>query len=210
MKRCWKMEVKEKESVNILHRSHHKPLELVGFTAEKLYTGKTDKEGKPLFAGDVIENDNRLRFEIRFGEFTMYCPVDDCMMENVGFFCVADGYYEDMPLGPTEQYAKKIGNVRDNPELVVAEEYRCQVECGLENNSIYKNGNSKIQECNLSARELEIVNQLYTGMSNRDIGKKFGITESTVKNHLRNIFKKIGCTDRTQAAMWSLKHNLRR
>ena len=119
----------QNESVNVIHKSHHRPLEMVGYVTKKICTGKRDKEGTPLFVGDVIENDKGLRFEIRFGEFTMYCPVDDCMMENVGFFCVADGYYEDMPLGPTEQYAKKIGNIYDNPELAVAAEYRCQAEC---------------------------------------------------------------------------------
>lgn len=101
------------------HDNHDEPI---------LCTGKKDKEGNILFAGDVVENISGQRFEIRFGKFAMYCPVDDCMMENVGFFCVADGYYEDMPLGPTEEYSRRIGNIFDNPELAVADEYRCQAE----------------------------------------------------------------------------------
>ncbi|MBP3543536.1 MAG: hypothetical protein J6J86_04855 [Lachnospiraceae bacterium] len=88
-------------------------------------TGKRDCDEKLIWQGDVLENEAGTRFEVRYGEYTMYCPVDDCMMENVGFFTVADGIYEDMPLGPTEKYAKVIGNIHDNPELKVDAKYRC-------------------------------------------------------------------------------------
>lgn len=90
-----------------------------------LCSGQQDKSGTNIFQGDIIENEKGLRFEVRFGEYTMYCPVDNCMMQNVGFYTVADGYYEDMPLGPTDQYAKIIGNIHDNPELKVDEKFRC-------------------------------------------------------------------------------------
>ncbi|MEE1255574.1 MAG: LuxR C-terminal-related transcriptional regulator [Lachnospiraceae bacterium] len=199
---------KKEASVNILNRSHHRPLEAVGFITENLCTGKRDKDGIPLFAGDVIENENGLRFEIRFGEFAMYCPVDDCMMENVGFFCVADGYYEDMPLGPTEQYSKKIGNIYDNPKLAVAAEYRCQAECELQENSIYGNTVSEFHKCGLTSREIEVVKLLAKGMSNKDISKKLKITERTTKNHMHSIFKKTKCKDRTQVAIWAVKIQL--
>lgn len=85
-----------------------------------LYSRKEDKRGKQIYQGDILENCSGLRFEVRFGKYAMYCPIDDCMMENVGFYVVAEGYYEDMPLGPTEEYATKIGNVYDNPELKVS------------------------------------------------------------------------------------------
>lgn len=96
-----------------------------------LYTGKKDKNKKEIYPGDVLENDEGVRFEVRFGKYTMYCPIDNCMMENVGFYTVAEGFYEDMPLGPTEKYATKIGNIFQNPELKVPEEFRCNADINI-------------------------------------------------------------------------------
>lgn len=90
-----------------------------------LCSGKRDKKGVEIYQGDIIENKQGTRFEVRYGIFVMYCPVDDCMMENIGFYAVAEGYYEDMPLGPTEEYATIIGNIYENPELEVDKKYRC-------------------------------------------------------------------------------------
>ncbi|MDN5302572.1 MAG: two-component system, NarL family, response regulator DegU, partial [Thermoanaerobacteraceae bacterium] len=42
----------------------------------------------------------------------------------------------------------------------------------------------------------------------REIAENLYITEKTVKNHLTNIFQKIGVTDRTQAVLFAIKHNL--
>lgn len=93
-----------------------------------LYSGKKDKKGKEIYSGDILENSSGTRFEVRFGSYAMYCPVDNCMMENVGFYVVADGYYEDMPLGPTEEYALIIGDIFKNPELKVNDAYRGKSE----------------------------------------------------------------------------------
>ncbi len=90
-----------------------------------LCSGKKDKNKKDIFQGDILENESGTRFEVRYGKYAMYCPIDNCMMENVGFYIVAEGYYEDMPLGPTELYATIIGNIYDNPSLKVSEEFRC-------------------------------------------------------------------------------------
>ena len=53
----------------------------------------------------------------------------------------------------------------------------------------------------LSIREIEVLRLVAQGMSNRVIAKTLFISEKTVKNHLYNIFKKIGVTDRTKAAL---------
>lgn len=57
--------------------------------------------------------------------------------------------------------------------------------------------NNKIQ--NLSPREKEILYNIGLGKSNREIGKHLFISESTVKNHIRNIFRKLNVHNRTQA-----------
>jgi DNA-binding NarL/FixJ family response regulator len=53
----------------------------------------------------------------------------------------------------------------------------------------------------LSARELEILNLVATGASNRQIAENLVIAEGTVKNHLTNILGKLGVKDRMQAVM---------
>lgn len=60
----------------------------------------------------------------------------------------------------------------------------------------------------LSDRELEVLKLVSVGMFNKEIGKKLEISERTVKNHMSSIFKKIECTDRTQAAVFAIRNNL--
>jgi DNA-binding NarL/FixJ family response regulator len=58
----------------------------------------------------------------------------------------------------------------------------------------------------LSAREHEVLALLATGMANKQIGRRLGIAERTVKAHLTSIFQQLGVTDRTQAALWAREH----
>ncbi|GAA0259208.1 hypothetical protein GCM10008922_18610 [Faecalicatena contorta] len=81
-------------------------------------TGLHDMDGKEVYEGDVIENPDGVRMEIRYGLYDAYCPVDRCNMDNVGFYAVGYGLPE-MPIGCLEDYAKVIGNIYDNPELVI-------------------------------------------------------------------------------------------
>lgn len=53
----------------------------------------------------------------------------------------------------------------------------------------------------LSPREREVLRALATGKSNKEIGALLNLAEGTVKNHLSNIFGKLGVLDRTQAAL---------
>jgi two-component system, NarL family, nitrate/nitrite response regulator NarL len=52
----------------------------------------------------------------------------------------------------------------------------------------------------LTVRELEVLERVTRAMMNRQIGKSLGITEGTVKRHLRNIFDKLGAKSRLDAA----------
>lgn len=60
----------------------------------------------------------------------------------------------------------------------------------------------------LTKRELEVLKLLSVGLYNKEIGKKLDISERTVKNHISSIFKKIDVTDRTQAAVFSIRNKL--
>jgi two-component system nitrate/nitrite response regulator NarL len=60
----------------------------------------------------------------------------------------------------------------------------------------------------LTPRELDVMKAVARGLSNKAIAKEFWITEQTVKFHLGNIFRKLGVTNRTEAARWALSKGL--
>lgn len=60
----------------------------------------------------------------------------------------------------------------------------------------------------LTKSEIEILRLLASGASNKEIARKMGIANSTVKNKLTVLFGKIDVADRTQAAIFALKHGL--
>lgn len=60
----------------------------------------------------------------------------------------------------------------------------------------------------LSARELEVLELLGKGKSNRDVAAALAISEATVKGHITNILTKLGVSDRTQAVITALKRGL--
>jgi two-component system nitrate/nitrite response regulator NarL len=64
------------------------------------------------------------------------------------------------------------------------------------------------QSHNLSSREAAILLYLVQGVSNKDIARKLVITEATVKVHVKAILRKIRVKNRTQAAIWAMKHSL--
>ena len=58
----------------------------------------------------------------------------------------------------------------------------------------------------LSPREQEILQSLVTGASNKMIAIRLGITEATVKVHLKTLLRKIDVNNRTQAAIWAMNN----
>ncbi len=58
----------------------------------------------------------------------------------------------------------------------------------------------------LSNREMEVLGCVTHGMSNKEIATKLGISHQTVKNHVTSILRKLGVEDRTQAAVYALRH----
>lgn len=60
----------------------------------------------------------------------------------------------------------------------------------------------------LTARESEILKLVGEGLANKQIARRLGISEKTVKTHLTNVFQRIGVSDRTQAALWAERHGL--
>ena len=58
----------------------------------------------------------------------------------------------------------------------------------------------------LSPREMEILQYVTRGMSNKEIAARLGISHQTVKNHMTSILHKLDVEDRTQAAVYALRH----
>ena len=58
----------------------------------------------------------------------------------------------------------------------------------------------------LTDREVEVLRLVEAGMSNKQIGRRLGIRERTVKAHLTRIFQRLGVADRTQAALWASRN----
>jgi two-component system nitrate/nitrite response regulator NarL len=56
----------------------------------------------------------------------------------------------------------------------------------------------------LTSRENEIVFALAEGLSNKDVGRRLGLSEGTVKVHLHNIYSKLGVKNRTALAVLAL------
>jgi DNA-binding NarL/FixJ family response regulator len=60
----------------------------------------------------------------------------------------------------------------------------------------------------LSEREREVLAMVARGLPNKLIARELSISEKTVKAHLTKIFRTIGVTDRTQAALWAERNRL--
>ena len=67
------------------------------------------------------------------------------------------------------------------------------------------NGNGRRNEYSLTQREHDILVLLSEGRSNREIAQHLYLSEKTVKAHLAAIFRKLGVTNRTQAAMMAVQ-----
>ena len=63
-------------------------------------------------------------------------------------------------------------------------------------------------EIPLTARENEVLQQLSNGLTNKEIAMALGISYETVKEHVQHLLRKIGVSDRTQAAVWAVRRNL--
>jgi len=71
-------------------------------------------------------------------------------------------------------------------------------------------GEPKEKSYELTRRELEIIEAIRSGCSNREIAQKLSLSEDTVKHHLTHIFDKLGVSNRLELAMFAVNHGLAR
>jgi two-component system nitrate/nitrite response regulator NarL len=70
------------------------------------------------------------------------------------------------------------------------------------------NSRRRAQVFGLTRRELEIVRAVMGGDTNKQIARRFSISENTVKRHLTHIFNKVGASSRVELALFSAHHRL--
>jgi DNA-binding NarL/FixJ family response regulator len=69
-------------------------------------------------------------------------------------------------------------------------------------------GDNAARAAGLTERETSILSALARGLSNEAIGKELWVTEQTVKFHLTNVYRKLGVSNRTEAARLAYQHGL--
>jgi len=125
----------------------------------------------------------------------------------------ASGYLlKDMPADTIVQAIMTVhaGGVVLPPDLtaqVVAELKRTREQVSIQPEKKMINNSPEIPE-ELTDREYEVLKQLGYGLSNKEIADQLFITEGTVKNHVSNIITKLGLRDRTQAAIYAVRHGI--
>lgn len=80
---------------------------------------------------------------------------------------------------------------------------RLQTSCARNSqmNARQRDGETKVHSCSLTVRQQAVLNHLQEGQPNKIIARLLGMRESTVKVHVRHLMKKLGTSNRTQAAI---------
>ncbi len=85
-----------------------------------------------------------------------------------------------------------------------------KVHCGIRalSKDISLNVAASVGLPTLTPREIEIIEQVSAGMSNKEVAAHLGLSEKTVKNHLNSVFVKLDASDRTQAVMLAIERGI--
>ena len=99
--------------------------------------------------------------------------------------------------------------LKDTPEDEIAETIRA-VHGGHEKlpATVAHRLATRQQRAELSSRELEVLQLLIKGRSNKEIGSALFVTEDTVKAHLKTLFAKLNVQDRTEAAITAIRQGI--
>lgn len=65
-----------------------------------------------------------------------------------------------------------------------------------------------VSDVALTQREMDVLVQLSNGLTNKEIASSLGIGYETVKEHVQHVLRKLGVTDRTQAAVWAVRQKV--
>ncbi len=91
---------------------------------------------------------------------------------------------------------------------VMAGRYWLERESGVDLVQYLQASDTSARPFGLTQRELEVVEAVVTGLSNKEVARKLAIGEQTAKHHLTNIFDKVGVSNRLELALFATKHRL--
>ena len=74
--------------------------------------------------------------------------------------------------------------------------------------ALFGSANGAQVEVQLTNREGEVLRQMAHGLTNKEIAMSLGISYETVKEHVQHVLRKLGVSDRTQAAVWAVRQQL--
>jgi DNA-binding NarL/FixJ family response regulator len=69
-------------------------------------------------------------------------------------------------------------------------------------------GEKPLRNFGLTKREMDILTTIVAGLSNKEIARRFALSEDTVKHHLTNIFDKVGVASRLELALFAINNHL--
>jgi DNA-binding NarL/FixJ family response regulator len=107
----------------------------------------------------------------------------------------------------TQLLLKGIRSVMDGQYWVGRESVNDIVEY-LKSTAAGAQADAQAKNFGLTKREMEILGTIVAGFTNKEIAKKFNLSEDTVKHHLTNIFDKVGVSSRLELALFAINHRL--
>lgn len=146
---------------------------------------------------DILKIIKERKMSVRIFLITAYTDIDDIV--------------ESVDLGVDGYALKNIDReelIQGLYEIIDGKQYIQTSLIPKLNNKLLMQNEDKDKIQSLTRREMDMLKQIASGMSNKEIASTFDITERTVKNHISSLFKKIGVSDRTQAAVFAIKNNL--
>jgi DNA-binding NarL/FixJ family response regulator len=124
--------------------------------------------------------------------------IQDALKFGASGYLLKDSSYDLIHGGIKAAYE---GNIVVHPDVATRLMVKDQDEKELDEDEIKK-------EKGLTDREINIIKEISSGLSNKEIGEKFFLTEGTVKNNISIILSKLSLRDRTQIAIFAFKNNI--
>lgn len=145
----------------------------------------------------VLEKIKRSKIPVKVLVLTVHNEVEYLMKSlDIG----VDGYL--LKDAGSEELKKAIYSVYNNEKYIQPE------LTPMLNQKLVERDSDLDKLHSLTKREMQILKLIAEGLFNKEIGDRLNISERTVKNHVFNLFKKIGAADRTQAAVFAIRNNL--
>jgi len=178
-----------------------------GGHAVTVYEGAISAETASCYRDDVLRRYGRGGEQAAKNQVPALRQVDDKTVMEVPFF-VRDSHYGVLAVHLKETDEAKEAEVYMTALVAVGVMMMNSAAQGGDGQAV----NVQLLSEQLTAREMDVLELLVQGCSNREISERLFISVHTVKNHITNIFQKIGVNDRSQliALVYQLSHRQQR